>query len=565
MLNRIKRLPSFLSLSAFVALFAIAGCGDDGGKASLNVQILPVKAVQGIAGASLEPLERAEIINFTVEGPGMKAASLAYRFHAQDGGELPRFDTGYDRQVTAELCSIKCDAEVPGDIVSRGRTVPTDMMKGDAKARDIFISPVNSLVRPHQRAEDGVSLRESQIISANRLGATVTQLDDGRLLIVGGAVKAEDATTWYMPGDIKAVYKDAEVYDPRTGEFSQLRGGGLNVGRAFHQAVKLGGPNNKDGRVLIMGGYIREDGKTKVTNTIEIYNNVTETFEVVENVLPGNGRALFTANLVGPDEGLILIVGGYCDPAPTSTDWLLYRFSGNSSGVIDHGWRGEYGEEQKLTQIRYNHTMTMVPGYKGLENIHALIIGGENSEGALKNTEVISISDNGNTIRVIPDYAGDLDLPAGARTLHSSVYWPNTGMIFVLGGFQGTKLQNATSQVEVFSVKDGHFHQSPGMFLSTARGGGSAALIDLQGIYYAGGHTGNAPAVTTDLIELSTICNEEGSSCYRTPAVVSDTVPNLEEARAGLISFFDSTRRVLLLGGFSGTPKAPSPIIYNPK
>ena len=60
-------------------------------------------------------------------------------------------------------------------------------------------------------------------------------------------------------------------------------------------------------------------------------------------------------------------------------------------------------------------------------------------------------------------------------------------MIFVLGGFQGTKLQNATSHVEVFSVKDGHFHQSPGMFLSTARGGGSAALIDLQGIYYAGG------------------------------------------------------------------------------
>ena len=56
--------------------------------------------------------------------------------------------------------------------------------------------------------------------------------------------------------------------------------------------------------VLIMGGYIREDGKTKVTNTIEIYNNVTETFEVVENLRLGWTR-LFTASLVGPDEGLI--------------------------------------------------------------------------------------------------------------------------------------------------------------------------------------------------------------------------------------------------------------------
>ena len=74
-------------------------------------------------------------------------------------------------------------------------------------------------------------------MGTDRRHATVTRLNDGRVLIVGG----RDSTNTYLAS--------AEIYNPATGQFTPA--GSLTTGaRALHTATLL-----QDGRVLVTGGY----------------------------------------------------------------------------------------------------------------------------------------------------------------------------------------------------------------------------------------------------------------------------------------------------------------------
>ena len=92
-----------------------------------------------------------------------------------------------------------------------------------------------------------------------RTGHTATLLNDGRVLIVGGADDGAGEPT-----------ATAETYDPATGTFSPV--GNLAGGvRSLHVAVKL-----DDGRVLITGGTNSYMGPTQILlgslRTTEIFN-----------------------------------------------------------------------------------------------------------------------------------------------------------------------------------------------------------------------------------------------------------------------------------------------------
>ena len=109
-------------------------------------------------------------------------------------------------------------------------------------------------------------------------------LDDGRVLIVGGASAP-----------------CAELYDPLTGRFSQT--GRLLASRSAATAAKL-----PDGRVLVCGGYsISENGVAATLDTSEFYDPVSNDFSPAASMREGRQQHTMTI-LPG---GSVLVTGGW--------------------------------------------------------------------------------------------------------------------------------------------------------------------------------------------------------------------------------------------------------------
>ena len=123
-----------------------------------------------------------------------------------------------------------------------------------------------------------------------RWGHTATLLQDGRVLVIGGGNPS---------GECQFVER-AELYDPRTGHWSET--GGLSNPRGCHDATLL-----QDGRVLVTGGLVHAPGTCQApTAAAEIYDPATGTFgSVGPMTFARNGHV--AARL--PD-GRVLVAGG---------------------------------------------------------------------------------------------------------------------------------------------------------------------------------------------------------------------------------------------------------------
>lgn len=83
-------------------------------------------------------------------------------------------------------------------------------------------------------------------MSDPRLGATATLMQNGKVLIAGGA---------YGLGAEESAFNSAELYDPATGKFTPT--GSMTISRVNQTATLL-----TDGRVLIVGGSVADCGDT---------------------------------------------------------------------------------------------------------------------------------------------------------------------------------------------------------------------------------------------------------------------------------------------------------------
>jgi hypothetical protein len=119
----------------------------------------------------------------------------------------------------------------------RGVSAPTEIKSGEETPVDILLAKIAQFSCARSSAGDA------------RLFHTATLLDDGTVLIVGGAKELRDASAGgTCPGCRAAdATDDVVVYDPKTGAFTPV--GSLAAARMFHTAVKL-----DDGRVVIAGG-----------------------------------------------------------------------------------------------------------------------------------------------------------------------------------------------------------------------------------------------------------------------------------------------------------------------
>jgi prolyl-tRNA editing enzyme YbaK/EbsC (Cys-tRNA(Pro) deacylase) len=142
-------------------------------------------------------------------------------------------------------------------------------------------------------------------MEVQRIGHTATTLQNGKVLIAGGANCASTCTT----------FNNAELYDPVSGTFSPT--GNMTGPRQYHTATLL-----QNGQVLIAGGY---DG-TSVLGSTELYNPVTGAFTAgpAMNAL----RELFSATSLS--DGRVLLAGGVNQTAVPLSSADIYDSTNNT-------------------------------------------------------------------------------------------------------------------------------------------------------------------------------------------------------------------------------------------
>ncbi len=141
-------------------------------------------------------------------------------------------------------------------------------------------------------------------------GSTVTPLDDGRILVVGGY--------YFNQSTLQNIYYNTcEIYDPATESWSFIDS--LSEGRAGHTATIL-----DNGKVLVAGGY----GGINYLNSCEIYDPVTNQWSAAGNLL----HARDYHSSLPLSDGRVLVSGGttpdstlgtrYCEIYdPTANSW----------------------------------------------------------------------------------------------------------------------------------------------------------------------------------------------------------------------------------------------------
>lgn len=311
--------------------------------------------------------------------------------------------------------------------------------------------------------DETLTLLTNTMVQA-RTGHTATMLQDGRILLTGGAedVLGEPTNT-------------AEVYNPTTQTFSAV--GNLVGGpRSLHRATLL-----DDGRVLLTGGTDNYVDPTSIIlgslRTTEIFDPITNTFSAGPNMQ--TYRLGHTATKL--DNGDVLIVGGYSRTffiilfiPYVSGEAEIYNFSAGNPGSFG----SEFATFTLTTGGRFGHAAVK------LDNGDVLVIGGAEGSDPLVPTA---------------EFTWELWKPGSGFTFQGSVndgrILPtgsllHDGTVVIVGGATGT----FTAPISVVSSEiwdPNTLMSTPSASMSIDRAAHVALTLEDGTVLVTGGGTGD--------------------------------------------------------------------------
>ncbi|MGH9523766.1 MAG: kelch repeat-containing protein, partial [Terriglobales bacterium] len=280
-----------------------------------------------------------------------------------------------------------------------------------------------------------------------RWQATATLLDNGKLLVAGGASSSSSA----------------EIYDPALGTFS-YSAASMNVDRYAHSTALL-----QDGRVLIAGGL----GTYVTLFSTEIYDPATQSFTVASQMTTPRGYFTMTPLL----DGRVLVVGGDIDLSGTPT----------ASAEIYDPQSNSFSPTGSMAVPRSAHTATL------LNDGRVLITGGRTTGYIPVDTAEIydPVQQTFSTV------SGSMSF---ARYSHTATLL-NNGTVLITGGV-GTSYVYAPD-ADIFDPVTNTFFADGTTTVPRAL---QASVLLLDGrVLLAGGSNSNGNLVTSELYTPATL------------------------------------------------------------
>ncbi len=254
------------------------------------------------------------------------------------------------------------------------------------------------------------SVSEIHVMIVKRSAHAATLLEDGRVFLTGGILKAEG---------IEENNSSTEFYNPATNSFSP--GPEMSTKRAGHTATLL-----KDGNVLITGGF----NNAGFLRTAELFNVHSRKFEMVNGLL-SEPRAAHTATLL--KDGRVLFAGGV-DGGVKSNQFLdIYDPAANSISKIN-----------SLITSRTGHTATL------LNDGRVLIAGGSSNWR----------SDVLNTCELFDPATNTISQTAtlhSVRNKHAAVKLQDGRVLIIAGSNEAESIGGRYNTCELFDPKNNTF------------------------------------------------------------------------------------------------------------
>jgi len=292
-------------------------------------------------------------------------------------------------------------------------------------------------------------------------GASVTALDNGKVLIAGGVDGPDTpSNTAYLCDATGACVAKSGV-------------AGMTSPRAYHTAVKIdsGAPNN-GGKVLLAGGYTAV-GPATPTTTAELYDPATDTFATT-TALSGSARARHIALLL--DTRNILIAGG-TDGTNNLNTAINYDAGGAPPALTP--------ASNNMAQARASFSGTLLGSGK------VLIVGGVTGNATAELFDPATGGFSSTTGTPLPNAE---DKRFHTATLLTGVS-PNAGKVLVSGGMVGAAGGSPSSTQFLYTPTTQAFAAAPP--LTIARSNHASIALTSTNILICGGTSTGADTLRT--------------------------------------------------------------------
>ncbi|MGE0713091.1 MAG: kelch repeat-containing protein [Planctomycetota bacterium] len=368
--------------------------------------------------------------------------------------------------------------------------------------------------------------RSAGSMNTARGGAKAITLDDGRVLVVGGAAaKGKNGYTG-----------EPELYDPTTGAWTRvsdltgndglMKRGKITVRMISHSATKL-----SDGTVLICGGYgVEKKGLlglgSEKEDTLEsafIFDPVANTFsQVADMQYP---RHSHTATLMA--DGRVLLAGGYNDSwwskNKTQCPFEIYDPAKKAFEKI-----GSIFSRFKSQEGRMNHTATAIEGGNGI-----LLTGGNRWEGGALFGLIKPKLKMNSAAEVVRGNQSDKTADLNVQRMCHSAAMVTPREVLIAGGYDPNGIHNS---IELFDSATAAWTSKGNM--ATARTGCQIA-VDKNKALIIGGTDGSKELDSVEVYDAD--AKSMSQSTYK-----------LATARSNFAVATLKDGRILVIGGFTG-------------